>query len=191
MESILKAVKRKKIPINPTIVISNKQDAAGIRIAKKLGVAVEVLESKDFKGDRTEYDKALIDILSRYRVTPRNGLVCFAGFMRIISPEFVKRYKNRIMNMHPALLPSFPGLNAQRQAVQRGVKYSGCTVHFVDDGVDTGPIIVQSIVKVNEGDTEETLSAKILKEEHRIYPLAIDLFARKKIRVIKGRVVIS
>ena len=191
MESILKAVKRKKIPINPTIVISNKQDAAGIRIAKKLGVAVEVLESKDFKGDRAEYDKALIDILSRYRVTPRNGLVCFAGFMRIISPEFVKRYKNRIMNMHPALLPSFPGLNAQRQAMRRGVKYSGCTVHFVDDGVDTGPIIVQSIVKVNEGDTEDALSAKILKEEHRIYPLAIDLFARKKIKVIKGRVVIS
>ena len=191
MESILKAVKRKKIPINPTIVISNKQDAVGIRIAKKLGVAVEVLESKDFKGDRAEYDKALIDILSRYRVTPRNGLVCFAGFMRIISPEFVKRYRNRIMNMHPALLPSFPGLNAQRQAMRRGVKYSGCTVHFVDDGVDTGPIIVQSIVKVNEGDTEETLSAKILKEEHRIYPLAIDLFARKKIKVIKGRVVIS
>lgn len=191
MESILKAVNRKKIPINPTIVISNKQDAAGIRIAKKLGVAVEVLDSKDFKGDRAKYDKALIDILSRYRVTPRNGLVCLAGFMRIISPEFVKRYKNRIMNMHPALLPSFPGLNAQRQAIQHGVKYSGCTVHFVDDGVDTGPIIVQAAVKVNEDDTEETLSAKILKEEHRIYPLAVDLFARKKIRVIKGRVVIS
>ena len=190
MEAILKAVKKKKIPINPSIVISNKRDAGGIKTAKKLGVAVEVLESKNFKGDRTEYDKALMDILSRYGVTPRNGLVCFAGFMRITSPTFVKRYRNRMMNMHPALLPSFPGLNAQRQALQRGVKYSGCTVHFVDEGVDTGPIIIQAVVKINEDDTEESLSARILREEHRIYPLAVDLFARGKIKAVKGRTVI-
>lgn len=191
MEAILKAVKRRDIPINPAVVISNKQDAAGIRVAERLGVAVEVLESREFKGDRTEYDKALMAILSKHKVTPRNGLVCFAGFMRITSPEFVKRYRNRIMNMHPALLPSFPGLDAQRQALQHGVKYSGCTVHFVDEGVDTGPIILQAAVKVNGDDTEETLSARILKEEHRIYPLAVDLFARKKIKVVKGRVIIS
>lgn len=191
MEAILKAVKKKEIPINPTVVISSKQDVAGIRVAKKLGVAVEVLESRDFKGGRTEYDKALMAILSEYKVTPRNGLVCFAGFMRITSPEFVKRYRNRIMNMHPALLPSFPGLHAQRQALQHGVKYSGCTVHFVDEGVDTGPIVLQAAVRINEDDTEETLSARILKEEHRIYPLAVELFARKKIRVIKGRVTVS
>jgi len=191
MESILKSIKKKKIPINPAVVISNKPDAKGLKIAKKLGVNVEVIESKGFKGTRWQYDKKVISILTKYGVTQKNGLVCLAGFMRIISPEFVKKYKNRIINIHPALLPAFPGLDSQKQALEYGAKYSGCTVHFVDSGMDTGPVIIQAIVKVKENDTVESLSKKILKEEHRIYPEAVNLFARKKIKVTKRKTVIS
>jgi phosphoribosylglycinamide formyltransferase-1 len=190
MESILKAIKKKKIPINPAIVISNKPDAKGLKIAEKLGIVTEVIESKGFK-NRWEYDKKIISTLAKYGVTPKNGLVCLAGFMRIISPEFVKKYKNRIINIHPALLPAFPGLDAQKQAIEYGAKYSGCSVHFVDAGMDTGPVIIQSRVKVKENDTVETLSKRILREEHRIYPQAVNLFARKKIKVIKRRTIIS
>ncbi|MDF2421817.1 MAG: phosphoribosylglycinamide formyltransferase [Nitrosopumilus sp.] len=190
MESILKAIKKKKIPINPAIVISNRHDAKGLKIAEKLGVKVEVVESKGFKGSRAEYDKEIIAVLKKHGVTPKNGLVCLAGFMRIISPEFVKKYKNRIINIHPALLPAFPGLNSQRQALEYGAKVSGCSVHFVDSGMDTGPVIIQATVKVNEKDTEESLSKRILKEEHRIYPEAVNLFARKKIRVSGRKTVI-
>jgi len=191
MESILKSIKNKKIPINPAVVISNKHDAQGLKIAQKLGINVEVVQSKGFKGNRTEFDKKIIAILTKYGVTPRNGLVCLAGFMRIISSEFVKKYKNRIINIHPALLPSFPGLDSQKQAIEYGAKFSGCTVHFVDTGMDTGPIIIQAVVKIKENDTEKTLSKRILKEEHRIYPEAINLFARKKIRVTKRKTIIS
>ena len=183
MESILKAIKKKRIPINASVVISNKQNARGLKIAEKLGVNIEIVESKGFKGNRAQYDKKIISILSKHGVTPKNGLVCLAGFMRIISPEFVKIYKNRIINIHPSLLPAFPGLNSQKQALEYGAKYSGCSVHFVDVGMDTGPVIIQAIVKVNEKDTEKSLSTKILKEEHRIYPKAVNLFARKKIKV--------
>ena len=191
MESILKSIKKKKIPINPAVVISNKPDAKGLKIAKKLGVNVEVIESKGFKGTRWQYDKKVISILTKYGVTQKNGLVCLAGFMRIISPEFVKKYKNRIINIHPALLPAFPGLDSQKQALEYGAKYWGCTVHFVDSGMDTGPVIIQAIVKVKENDTVESLSKKILKEEHRIYPEAVNLFARRKIKVSKRKTVIS
>jgi phosphoribosylglycinamide formyltransferase-1 len=191
MESILKSIKRKKIPINPAVVISNKPDAKGLKIAQKLGIKTEVIESKDFKGSRTEYDKKIISVLEKYGVTPKNGLVCLAGFMRIISPEFVKKYKNRIINIHPALLPSFPGLDAQKQAIDYGAKYSGCTVHFVDSGVDTGPIILQSLVKIKKDDTKETLSKRILAKEHQAYPEAIRLFAEKKIKISDRKTIIS
>ena len=191
MESILKSIKKKRIPIKPAVVISNKPNAKGLKIAQKLGVNVEVIESKGFKGSRWQYDKKVIEVLTKYGVTQRNGLVCLAGFMRIISPEFVKKYKNRIINIHPALLPAFPGLDSQKQALDYGVKYSGCTVHFVDSGMDTGPIIIQSIVKIKENDTDEILSKRILKEEHKIYPEAVNLFARKKIKVTKRRAIIS
>jgi phosphoribosylglycinamide formyltransferase-1 len=186
MEAILKSIKRKKIPINPKVVISNNPDAVGLKIAQKLGVKTEVIESAVLKGDRWKYDKKIVSVLTKYDVTPKNGLICLAGFMRIISPQFIRKYKNRIMNIHPALLPSFPGLHAQKQAVKYGAKYSGCTVHFVDEGVDTGPVIVQAIVKVNDNDTEKTLSKRILVKEHQMYTEAIRLFAEKKIR-IKGR----
>ena len=191
MESILKSIKTKKIPINPAVVISNNSDAKGLKIAKKLGVNIEVIESKNFKGNRTEYDKKIMNILANYGVTPKNGLVCLAGFMRIISPGFIKKYKNRIINIHPALLPAFPGLNSQKQALDYGAKYSGCTVHFVDSGMDTGPVIIQAVVEIKEKDTEKSLSKKILKEEHRIYPEAVNLFARKKIKVLGRKTHIS
>ena len=191
MESILKSIKSRKIPINPAVIISNKKDVRGLKIAEKLGISVEIIESKEFKGSRADYDKKIITVLSKYGVTPRNGLVCLAGFMRIISPEFVKKYKNKIINIHPALLPSFPGLDSQKQAIEHGAKFSGCTVHFVDAKMDSGPIIIQAVVKIKENDTIESLSKRILKEEHRIYPEAVNLFARKKIKVIKGKTIIS
>jgi len=191
MESILKSIKTKKIPINPAVVISNNSDAKGLKIANKLGINIEVIESKNFKGNKTEYDKKIMNTLANYGVTPKNGLVCLAGFMKIISPGFVKKYKNKIINIHPALLPAFPGLNSQKQALDYGAKYSGCTVHFVDSGMDTGPVIIQAVVEIKEKDTEKSLSKKILKEEHRIYPEAINLFARKKIKVLGRRTYIS
>ena len=186
MEAILKSIKRKKIPINPKVVISNKPDAKGLKVAQKLGIKTEIIESIGVKGNRWEYDKKIVNVLTKYGVTPKNGLICLAGFMRIISPQFIRKYKNRIMNIHPALLPSFPGLHAQLQAVKYGAKYSGCTVHFVDNGVDTGPVIIQAVVKVNNNDTEKTLSKRILVKEHQMYPEAVRLFAEKKIR-ISGR----
>ena len=186
MEAILKAIKNRKIPINPSIVISNKPSARGLKIAKKLGVKIEIIESKNFKGSRIDYDKKIISILTANGVTPKNGLVCLAGFMRIISPYFIKKYKNRILNIHPALLPAYPGLDAQKQAIENGARYSGCTVHLVDDGIDSGPIVLQNIVKVTNNDTEETLSKKILRKEHEVYPNAVELFAKKKIS-IKGK----
>ena len=186
MESILKAIKKQKIPINPAVVISNKSNAKGLAIAKKMGVQTVVIDSSKYKGNRLQFDKEIISILRKYKVTPTNGLVCLAGFMRIISPYFIKEYKNKILNIHPALLPAFPGLDAQKQAIEFGAKYSGCTVHFVDEGVDTGPIIIQEIVKIGNMDTEKTLTKKILVKEHKIYPKAVELFAKKKIS-IKGR----
>ena len=186
MESILKAIKKQKIPINPAVVISNKSNAKGLAIAKKMGVQTAIIDSSKYKGKRLQFDKEIITTLRKYKVTPTNGLVCLAGFMRIISPYFIKEYKNKILNIHPALLPAFPGLDAQKQAIEFGAKYSGCTVHFVDEGVDTGPIIIQEIVKIRDKDTEKTLTKKILTKEHEIYPKAVELFAKKKLS-IKGR----
>ena len=186
MESILKAIKKQKIPINPAVVISNKSNAKGLAIAKKMGVQTAVIDSSKYKGRRLQFDKEIISTLRKYNVTPTNGLVCLAGFMRIISPHFIKEYKNKILNIHPALLPAFPGLDAQKQAMDFGAKYSGCTVHFVDEGVDTGPIIIQGIVEIGNKDTEKTLTKKILIKEHEIYPKAVELFAKKKLS-IKGR----
>ncbi len=191
MEAILKAIKKKKIPIKPAVVISNQPNAKGLKIAKRLGVKTEVVESAGFKGDRWDYDKKIVSVLTKYGVTQKNGLVCLAGFMRIISPQFIRKYKNKIMNIHPALLPAFPGLHAQKQAVKYGAKYSGCTVHFVDEGVDTGPVILQLVVQVKNNDTEDTLSKRILAKEHQAYPEAVRLFAEKKIRISGRRTIIK
>ena len=188
MKAILDAVKKQKIPIRPTVVISNKPTARGLKIARKLGVQTEIVESKGFQGSRWEYDKKIISVLKKYQVTPKNGLICLAGFMRIISPEFIKKYKNCVLNIHPAILPAFPGLDAQKQAIDHGVKYSGCTVHFADDGVDSGPIIVQAIVKIKDDDTEETLAKRILSKEHKAYSEAVKLIAENKIKVVGRKV---
>lgn len=191
MEAILKSIKKNRIPVNPSVVISNKDDARGIKIAQKLGVKTEVLESQGIKGPSWDYDKRIVSVLEKYDVTPKNGLVCLAGFMRIMSPEFIRYFKTRIMNIHPAILPSFPGLHSQKQAVEYGVKYSGCTVHFADEGVDTGPIIIQAVVKVKDDDTEETLAKRILSKEHKIYPEAVKLFAQGRIKTVGRKAIIS
>lgn len=191
MEAILRAIKKKQIPVRPAIVISNKPDAAGLRVAKRLGVKTAVVEPGGLMSGTWDYDKKIVKVLQENRVTPKEGLVCLAGFMRIISPEFIKRYKGRILNIHPAILPSFPGLHSQKQAVEYGVKYSGCTVHFVDEGVDTGPIILQAVVRVMDGDTEESLSRRILRQEHKIYPEAVRLFAEGRIKTNGRKTTIS
>jgi len=184
MKSILSAVQKQNIPIKPTIVISNKPSAKGLKIASKLGVQTEIVGSKGFQGTRWEYDQKIIHVLSKYDITPKNSLICLGGFMRILSPEFIKKFKNRILNIHPSILPAFPGLDAQKQAIESGVSHSGCTVHFVDEGVDTGPIIAQETVKIKNDDTEETLSKRILTKEHKAYVKAVKLIAEKKIKVV-------
>ena len=191
MEYILKSIKKNKTRVTPVIVISNNFNAKGLDIAKKLGVKTEVIESKGIKGGSKKYDKKIILALKKYNVTPKNGLICLAGFMRIMSPEFIRHFKGRIMNIHPAILPSFPGLYSQKQALDYGVKYSGCTVHFVDEGVDTGPIILQAVVKVKDSDTIETLSKRILAKEHMVYAKAVKLFAERKIKTVGRKTIIS
>ena len=186
MNAILSAIQRRIIKnVRPSIVISNKINAPGLRIAfEKFKVPVKVILSNGLKG--WDYDRQIASVLREYGVTPRWGLVCLAGFMHIVSPEFVKTYNTRIMNIHPSLLPAFPGLHAQKQAIEHGVKVSGCTVHFVDEGVDSGPIISQKAVPVFDSDTEEILSLRILRQEHKLYPKSIKLFAEGKI-MVKGR----
>lgn len=191
MKAILKSVKKNRLPVNSVVVISNKANAKGLQVAQKFGVKTEVIESAGIKGPSWDYDKKIVSALQKYNVTPENGLVCLAGFMRIMSPQFIRHFKGRVMNIHPAILPSFPGLHSQKQAVEYGVKYSGCTVHFADEGVDTGPIILQAIVKVKDDDTEETLAKKILAKEHKIYPEAVRLFAEGRIRVVGRKAIIS
>ncbi|MCJ7637463.1 MAG: phosphoribosylglycinamide formyltransferase [Nitrososphaeraceae archaeon] len=168
--------------IQPSVVISNKKEAPGLKIAKeKFGIATEVILSHGKKG--WEYDQEIDSILKNYGVYPSNGIICLAGYMRILSTEFVSKYKLRILNVHPSLLPSFKGLHGQKQAFDYGVKISGCTVHFIDDDVDTGPIIIQECVPIYDSDTEEGLSNRILQLEHKLYPLAIKLFSDGKLKL--------
>jgi len=184
MKAILDAIEKQNILIKPTVIISNKSTAKGLKIAKKFGIHTEIIESRGFQGNRWEYDQKILHVLNKHGMSSKNSLICLAGFMRILSPEFIKKFKNRILNIHPAILPAFPGLDAQKQAIESGVKYSGCTVHFVDEGVDTGPILVQETVKIRNGDTVETLSKRILTKEHKAYVKAVKLIAEKKISVI-------
>jgi phosphoribosylglycinamide formyltransferase-1 len=189
MTAILSAIERRIIKnVRPSIVISNKSNAPGLRIAsEKFNIPAKVVLSNGLKG--WDYDQQIASILQDYGVTPRRGLICLAGFLRIMSPEFVRAYKMRIMNIHPSLLPAFPGLHAQKQAIEYGVKVTGCTVHFVDEGLDSGPIIAQKAVPVLDSDTEEILSSRILKQEHKLYTKSINLFADGKIS-LKGRSVL-
>lgn len=191
MDAILAAIKSGKIKnIKPCVVISNKPDAAGLKIASdKYNVQTKVIPADGLKG--WDYDQKVVAALQQYGVTPQSGLVCLAGFMRIISTEFVRQYKMKIINIHPALLPSFPGLHAQKQALDYGVRITGCTIHFVDEGIDSGPVILQKAVPVMEGDDEEKLSARILEQEHQLYPEVVKLFGEDRIRVQGRRVLIT
>jgi len=192
MEAILNSIKIGFISnVEPKVVISNRPNVRALDIAKQYNVPAIVIDDGGKKGRDWDYDKRIVQCLQEHDVRPDNGLVCLAGFMRILSKEFVNMYKYRIMNIHPSLLPSFPGLNAQRQALEYGVKVTGCTVHFVDEGIDTGPIILQRAVDVMDDDTVDTLAERILKREHEIYPLAIKLFAENRLRIEGRRVIIS
>jgi len=184
LQSIIDYIEKGKLQAVIKIVMSNNPDAFGIQRAEKHKIKTVILKQKDFKS-KEEFDQNIINILQENSV----DLVVLAGFMRIISPALLKAFPHRIMNIHPALLPAFPGLHAQKQAFDYGVKMTGCTVHFVDEGVDTGPIIIQAVVPVYDEDTQDSLTERILKEEHRIYPQAIQLFADGKLR-IQGRKVL-
>jgi len=182
LRAILEAEKNNNLgEAKVTLVLSNKPTAKGLEHARAFGKKVVILESSGFK-TREDYDKELVKILNEHRI----DLVVLAGFMRILSPVFIEAFRNRIINIHPSLLPSFPGLHAQKQALDYGVKISGCTVHFVTEEVDGGPIILQHAVEVLDDDTEETLSQRILKFEHQLLPKAIRLISEGKVR-LEGR----
>lgn len=187
MEAILKAIKTKRIKnVIPRIVISNNPNAQGLRKAAGMGIATMTL-SDNTRG--WDYDKKLANVLKEHMVDTKSGLVCLAGYMRILSSEFVNLYRGRIMNIHPSLLPSFAGLHAQKQALDYGVKVSGCTVHFVDEGVDSGPIIGQIPVYINDNETADTLSSNILEKEHELYIECIKLFADNRLYILGRRVI--
>jgi len=166
-----------------SVVISDKENAAGLEFARESGLDARYINPKEFDG-RENYDRELVRVLDELEI----DLVCLAGFMRIISGYFVENYRNRIINIHPSLLPSFAGLDVQQRAIDHGVKFSGCTVHFVDEKMDNGPIIIQAVVPVLDDDTDETLSARILVEEHKIYPEAVRLFTEDRLKVEGRRV---
>ncbi|MBI4843204.1 MAG: phosphoribosylglycinamide formyltransferase [Nitrospirae bacterium] len=185
-QSIIDNIESGFIPAEIAVLISDKADAFAIERAKKHKIESLVINLKNFSNKDLFYAH-IADELQKRGVE----LVVLAGFMRVVGKPLIERYNNKIMNIHPALLPSFPGLHGQKQAVDYGVKISGCTVHFVDEGVDTGPIIMQAAVPVYEDDTEDTLSERILKQEHRIFPLAIKLYAEGKITLTGGKVCIK
>jgi phosphoribosylglycinamide formyltransferase 1 len=186
LQAIIDAIEGGKLDARIEVVISNKTDAYGLVRARNHRIPTEVLNHKNFSS-REAYDEALVALLGGRGVE----LVVLAGFMRLLSPVFVKAYSNRIMNIHPALLPAFPGLNVQQKAVEHGARFSGCTVHFVNEECDQGPIIIQAVVPVLPDDTAETLAARILEQEHRIYPRAIQLFAERRLKIIGRRVLVD
>jgi phosphoribosylglycinamide formyltransferase 1 len=165
------------------VVIANKADAPGLAAARERGILTLALPSKTIS--REEYDRRLAEEIEKHNI----DLICLAGYMRRLTPEFVRRFPQRILNIHPSLLPAFPGLEVQQAAIDHGIKFSGCTVHFVDEGMDSGPIIRQAVVPVQDTDSAETLAARILKEEHRIYSEAIALVLTGKYRMNGRRVV--
>lgn len=181
LQAIVDSIEAGDIPATIACVISNNTDAYALTRAANHNIPVVIHENRGY-ANRREYDAATVQILRKHDV----NLVVLAGFMRILTDVMVNSFPNAIMNIHPALLPAFPGLHAQQQALDYGVRYSGCTVHFVDCGTDTGPIILQSVVPVEQDDTEEALSTRIQKEEHRTFPTAIKLFADGRIKV-EGR----
>jgi phosphoribosylglycinamide formyltransferase 1 len=168
------------------LVISNRSDAAGLEHARAAGIPAETVDHRRFAG-REEFDRCLSDTLEAQGI----ALVCLAGFMRVLTGWFAERWRDRLLNIHPSLLPAFPGLDAHRRALAAGVRFSGCTVHFVRAEIDAGPIIVQGVVPVRQEDTPETLAARVLQAEHRCYPVALDLVASGRVRVVGERVLID
>lgn len=183
MEAIIKACQAKEIAAEVALVISDNPRAPALEKAGFYGIQTALVSKKKDPSKET-FEKEMADLFDQKKV---EWIVC-AGFMRLLSPTFLSRFPNRILNIHPSLLPAFPGLNAQKQALDHGVRFSGTTVHFMDSGCDTGPILLQAVVPVLQGDTVETLSARILKEEHRLLPKSIDLIARNKVKINGRRV---
>ena len=183
LQSVIDAIEAGRLPARLAVVLSDREQAPALGRAARHGVPALSVSPKDH-GDRAAYDRALRQALDAHGVE----LVCLAGFLRILGPELIRPLAGRVMNIHPSLLPAFPGLDAQRQALDCGVRVTGATVHFVDEGVDTGPIIVQEAVAVLAGDTAETLSERILAVEHRLYPRAIRLYAEERLRIVGRRV---
>ena len=183
LASIIEAIERGEIPGEIAVVIADKRDAYALERARAKGIPTVAVVYRDY-AERADFERAMLDEMHAHGVT----LVVLAGFMRILSPVFVHAYTGRILNIHPALLPSFPGAHAHRDALAYGVKVSGCTVHFVDEGMDSGPIILQASVPVMEDDTEETLAARVLEQEHRIFPEAIKLYVEDRLRTDGRRV---
>ncbi|HEX9788853.1 MAG TPA: phosphoribosylglycinamide formyltransferase [Candidatus Binatia bacterium] len=183
LQAMIDAIEAGKLDAKIEVVLSNKAEAYGLVRARNHGIPVEVLNHKNFSS-REAYDQAVVALLQARGVE----LVVLAGFMRLLSPVFVKAYSNRIMNIHPALSPAFPGLHVQQRAVDHGVRFSGCTVHFVNEECDEGPIIIQAVVPVFADDSGETLATRILAQEHRIYPRAIQLYAEGRLKVIGRKV---
>lgn len=186
LQSIIDAVEEERLEVRITLVASDKEDAFALERARRHNIPVEFVDPAG-SGSREEYDRVMVSRLREKDVE----LVVLAGYMRILSPFFIKSFKNRVMNIHPSLLPSFPGLDVQEKALDHGVRFSGCTVHFADDGVDTGPIIIQAVVPVLDDDTPDTLSERILRQEHRIYPRAIELYAAGRLKVRGRRVFVD
>src|SRR5712692_7189939 len=185
-EALAESVAAGRIPdAEIAIVISNREGAPGIQRAESRGIRTRVIPSKGL--EREVYDRQVAAVLDENKV----NLICLAGFMRLLSPFFVAKFPNRVLNIHPSLLPSFPGLESQRQALEYGVKFAGCTVHFVDENLDAGPIILQATVPVLDEDTETTLSDKILKEEHRIYSQAVKIVLEGQYKITGRRVLRS
>jgi len=187
LQAIMDNIGNGSLSAEIAVVISDQADAYALERARTNTIPAAHVSAKGYKGRREEYDGLLVAELRKHKV----DLVVLAGFMRIITRTLVAAYPNRIMNIHPALLPAFPGLHVQKAAIDHGVKFSGCTVHFVDEGMDTGPIIIQAVVPVLDGDSEDTLAARILKQEHKIFSRAIQLYAEGRLAVQGRRVVIS
>jgi phosphoribosylglycinamide formyltransferase 1 len=187
MSALIEAARSRDFPAEIAVVVSNKANAAGIDKARAAGVPVEVVESRAFGKDRAAFEKALQAVFDQRSV----DLVCLAGFMRLFTAEFVQRWHGRMLNIHPSLLPSFPGLDPHGQALKAGVKISGATVHFVIPDTDAGPIVMQAAVAVQDDDTADTLAERILSVEHRIYPAALRLVADMRVRIDGDRCMIE
>ena len=183
LQAIMDSIDREELDAHLSIVISNTRDAMALKRAEKHGIKTIFIDPSNYSSSK-EYDKALVLKLKEFSI----DLICLAGYMRILGEEIIQTFEKKIINIHPSLLPAFPGLNAQKQAINHGVKFSGCTVHFVDSGIDSGPIISQTVVPIYDNDDEKSLSERILEQEHHLYPKAIKMIKENQIK-INGRTV--